>query len=262
MKTIRYGSFETNSSSTHAIVIPHKVSEDSYDLYDSLDHDYAFGREECRLCEHWDEKLAYAYMLLTTNCDWSQNDNGWKPNNTTTKEDIAMFKKRITAMWEVVESKLQRKYNPTPQDVFNYIDRDGTDGNLTGDDSFMVLKERWGNYVDHANDLDHTDIIERLKTDDEFVKRFIFSRESYITVGGDEYRGYNIKTIGFEYDYSGHYYVNSKGEKPPKEWFDKNGRIKDKYCDKYYEEYNIDAGGFWDKLKEYEKDNDVYLKGN
>lgn len=262
MKTVRYGSFETNSSSTHAIVIPKKVSEDSYDLYDSLDHDYAFGREECRLCEHWDEKLAYAYMLLTTNCDWSQNDNGWKPNNTTTKEDIDMFKKRITAMWEVVESKLQRKYDPTPQDVFNYIDRDGTDGNLTGDDSFMVLKERWGNYVDHANDLDHTDIIERLKTDDEFVKRFIFSRESYITVGGDEYRGYNIKTIGFEYDYSGHYYVNSKGEKPPKEWFDEDGRIKDKYWDKYCEEYNIDAGGFWDKLKEYEKDNDVYLKGN
>lgn len=262
MKTIRYGSFETNSSSTHAIVIPHKVSEDSYDLYDSLDHDYAFGREECRLCEHWDEKLAYAYMLLTTNCDWSQNDNGWKPNNTTTKEDIDMFKKRITAMWEVVESKLQRKYDPTPQDVFNYIDRDGTDGNLTGDDSFMVLKERWGNYVDHANNLDHTDIIERLKTDDEFVKRFIFSRESYITVGGDEYRGYNIKTIGFEYDYSGHYCVNSKGERPPKEWFDEDGRIKDEYWDKYYEEYNIDAGGFWDKLREYEKNNDVYLKGN
>lgn len=262
MKTIRYGSFETNSSSTHAIVIPHKVSEDSYDLYDSLDHDYAFGREECRLCEHWDEKLAYAYMLLITNYDWSQNDNGWKPNNTTTKEDIDMFKKRITAMWEVVESKLQRKYDPTPQDVFDYIDRDGTDGNLTGDDGFMVLKERWGNYVDHANNLDHTDIIERLKTDDEFVKRFIFSRESYITVGGDEYRGYNIKTIGFEYDYSGHYYVNSKGEKPLKEWFDKNGRIKDEYWDEYYEEYNIDAGGFWDKLKEYEKNNDVYLKGN
>ena len=45
-------------------------------------------------------------------------------------------------------------------------------------------------------------------------------------------------------------------------WFDKDGRIKNEYWDKYYEEYNIDAGGFWDKLKEYEKDNDVYLKGN
>ena len=263
MKIVRYGSFETNSSSTHAIVIPKKVSEDSYDLYDSLDHDYAFGREECRLCEHWDEKLAYAYMLLTTNCDWSQNDNGWKPNNTTTKEDIDMFKKRITAMWEVVESKLQREYNPTPQDVFNYIDRDGTDGNLTGDDSFIVLKKRWGNYVDHANDLDHTDIIERLKTDDEFVKRFIFSRESYITVGGDEYRGYNIKTIGFEYDYeSGDHRMNEKGELPPKEWLDERGCIKEEYWDRYWNEYTLETGEFWAKLREYEKENDVFLKGN
>ena len=92
--------------------------------------------------------------------------------------------------------------------------------------------------------------------------KFLFNNGSYITVGGDEYRGYNIKTIGFEYDYSGHYYVNNKGEKPPKEWFDKDGRIKGKYLDKYYEEYNIDAGGFWDKLREYEKENDVFLKGN
>ena len=43
-----------------------------------------------------------------------------------------------------------------------------------------------------------------------------------------------------------------------KEWFDKNGRIKDEYWDKYYEEYNIDAVGFWDKLKEYEKNFSVF----
>ena len=43
MKTIRYGSFETNSSSTHAIVVPKQANNEEYDLYDSLDHDYAFG---------------------------------------------------------------------------------------------------------------------------------------------------------------------------------------------------------------------------
>ena len=58
MRKIRYGIFETNSSSTHAIVIPKEVKEDGYDAYDSLDHDYGFGREECRLCDSWDEKLA------------------------------------------------------------------------------------------------------------------------------------------------------------------------------------------------------------
>ena len=38
----------------------------------------------------------------------------------------------------------------------------------------------------------------------------------------------------------------------------KQGELLGKYLDGNYE----DVGGFWDKLKEYEKDNDVYLKGN
>lgn len=207
MKTIRYGIFETNSSSTHAIVIPKEVKEDGYVAYDSLDHDYGFGREECRLCDNWDEKLAYAYMLL-------------KDNNVA---ELDTFKNQVIEVWEKLFGN--KDYTPTPKDVFNYIDRDGSDGNLTGKDGFLILKERYGNYVDHAEGLDGTDFIERLKTDDEFVKRFIFNRNSYITIGGDEYRGYNIKTIGFEYDYE-------KEE------------------------------DFINKLKEYKKDNDVYLKGN
>ena len=260
MKKIRYGIFETNSSSTHAIVVPKQADSERYDLYDSLDHDYGFGRCECRLCDNWDEKLAYAYMMLINNYEWSHYDDNWKPQDATNKDEIDDFKKRVIAIWEQLDTN--KRYSPTPQDVFDYIDRKGDDGDLTGSDTCLILKERYGNYVDHSNGLDGTDFIERLKTDDEFVKRFIFNKDSYITIGGDEYRGYNIKTIGFQYDYDSHYYVNSKGEKPPKEWFDKNGRIKDEYWDKYHEEYNIDAGGFWDKLKEYEKNNDVYLKGN
>ena len=225
MKTIRKGIFETNSSSTHAIVIPHEVNDCDYSLYDSLDHNYGFGREESRFCNNWDEKLAYAYILLKDNVEWSKAEEGWKPLNKTTEKELDVFKKRITAMWEVIESKLQIKYSPTPQDVFNYIDRDGTDGNLTGSDSFIVITNRYGNYVDHSNGLDDTDFLDRLKNDDDFLKRFIFNRSSYITIGGDEYRGYNIKTIGFEYDYD-------------------------------------DDSIFEEKLKEYEKENDVYLKGN
>ena len=207
MRRIRYGIFETNSSSTHAIVIPKEVKEDGYDTYDSLDHDYGFGREECRLCDNWDEKLAYAYMLL-------------KDNDV---EELDAFKNQVIEVWEKLFGN--KDYTPNPKDVFNYIDRDGSNGDLTGKDGFLILKERYGNYVDHAEGLDGTDFIERLKTDDEFVKRFIFNRDSYITIGGDEYRGYNIKTIGFEYDYE-------------------------------------NEEDFINKLKEYEKDNDVYLKGN
>ena len=49
MRLIRQGTFETNSSSTHALVIPHKVDEERYDLYESLDSNYGFGRDESRL---------------------------------------------------------------------------------------------------------------------------------------------------------------------------------------------------------------------
>ena len=96
--------------------------------------------------------------------------------------------------------------------------------------------------------------------DEDYLKKLIFNRDSYITVGGDEYRGYNIKTIGFEYDYTEDtYYVNDKGEKMP----DYNiNSISDEDWLKLHREYSIQRGGFWDRLAEYEKDNDVFLKGN
>lgn len=261
MKTVRYGSFETNSSSTHAIVIPKKVEEEDWDMGDSLDHKYDFGREECRLVDHWDEKLAYTYMVLKDFEGWTDNNRKTK----VTKDTIKKFKDRINKIYKEVEQIVQYKPydgDPKPNDIFKYIDNDG-EGKL-GDIEFVYIHS-WKKpypYVDHCEDFDTNGFLDRILNDDEYLKKFIFNNGSYITVGGDEYRGYNIKTIGFQYDYDSHYYVNSKGEKPPKEWFDKNGRIKDEYWDKYYEEYNIDAGGFWDKLKEYEKNNDVYLKGN
>lgn len=207
METIRYNTFETNSSSTHAIVVPKQVNSEKYDLYDSLDHDYAFGREECRLCDNWDEKLAYAYMLL-------------KDNNV---EELDTFKNQVREIWKELFNNTN--CTPTPKNVFDYIDRDGIDGNLTGEDNFLILRERYRSYVDHACDLENKDILDRLINDKEFVKRFIFNIDSYITVGGDEFRGYNIKTIGFEYDYE-------------------------------------NQDDFWNKLEEYKKSNDVYLKGN
>ena len=208
MKLIRKGTFETNSSSTHAIVIPKNVEEDKYSLYDSLDHEYCFGRGAYRLVDAWDEKLAYSYMAL--------KDNG------TTKEELKSFKDNVIEIWKTID---KNKTTPTPIDVFNYLDRDGKDGNLTGNDSFLVLMDRGYNYIDHSSELNGTGFIERLKTDIDFLKRFLFNKDSYITIGGDEYCGYNIKTIGFEYD---------------------------------YEDYNE----FENKLDKYMEDNDVYLKGN
>ena len=261
MKIVRKGCFETNSSSTHAIVVPKKCKKESINLYLSLDHNYGFGREESRLCNHWDEKLAYTYMVLKQfEVDSSLHQDDWC-KHVVTQEDIKSFITRVNKLWK--RNLKKRNFDgATPNDVIKYIDEDKNDGNLTGNDSFLIITERYGNYVDHAYMFDDTNFIDKVLSDDAFLERLLFSSDAYITIGGDEYRGYNIKTIGFEYDYEDHDYVNEKGEKPPKKWFTKNGRIKKKYFDRYYEEYNIDAGGFWDKLKEYEKDNDVFLKGN
>ena len=251
MRLIRKGTFETNSSSTHALVVPHNVDKEEYSLSDSLDHEYGFGRGESRLVYHWDEKLAYVYLVV---------------KDFANKTDLNKFKRRINKLYkeiyEIVEYK-PYEGDPKPNDIFKYIDSDGKES--LGNINFISLSD-WvpRPYVDHTEDFKSNGFLDKVLTDDCFLTRLIFNMDSYITVGGDEYRGYNIKTIGFEYDYKDKsiYCVNENGEEPPKEWFDKDGRIKDEYWDRYCEEYPYSNFGFWKKLKEYEKENDVFLKGN
>lgn len=260
MKIIRCGTFETNSSSTHAIVVPKKVTNETWNMSDSLYHNYEFGRQESRLVDDWDEKLAYAYMIVKNFKEWTDGGR----NISITQKTVDEFKERVNKIYKDVEQLVEYKPyddDPKPNDIFRYIDSDGETS--LGNISFILLGGYSKPYpfVDHCESFDTNGFLKKILTDDEFLKRFIFNNKSYITVGGDEHRGYNIKTIGFEYDYD-EYYVNEKGERPPKEWFDDNGCIKDEYWDKYNEEYSVKGGDFWSKLKEYEKENDVFLKGN
>lgn len=262
METIRYGSFETNSSSTHAIVVPKQTTNETLSMFDSLDHDYSFGREECRLVDNWEEKLAYAYIVVKNFKEYGGDDGKIKINRKTVNE----FKKRVNKIYDEVEKLVEYKPyedDPKPNDIFKYIDNGGK-GKL-GNVNIYYLGgcDRHYPFVDHWYDFDRNNFLERILTDDEFLKRFIFDENSYITIGSDEHRGYNIKTIGFQYDYEeGIHNVNEKGEEPTKEWLDDKGCIKDEYWDRYIKEYPYSSGEFWDKLKEYEKKNDVYLKGN
>lgn len=238
MRKIRKSCFETNSSSTHAIVIPKKAEEEKWSLYAyEWEQNYGFGREECRLVENWNEKLAYIYLVLR---DTLEDED---------METLSNFKLRVERLFNETSSTLKGDYSDCikPSDVFKYVDKESN----------------YGNFVDHSAEIPE-ELIRKVLEDDDFLKRLLFNRGSYITIGGDEYRGYNIKGIGFEddYDYKDHYYVDKNGNKPPKEWFDENGVIKDEHYKEYLENYNVDAGGFWDKLNEYKKENDVYLKGN
>ena len=157
---------------------------------------------------------------------------GWTDNNRktkVTKDTIIEFKKKVNKIYKEVEQIVKYKpydRDPKPDDIFKYIDNHSW--------------ERPYPYVDHCEDFDTNGFLDRILNDDEYLKKFLFNNGSYITVGGDEYRGYNIKTIGFEYDYDNNY-INTGTEECPN-----------------YE----DVSEFWDKLKEYEKNNDVYLKGN
>lgn len=226
MKLIRHNTFETNSSSTHALVVPHKVDEENWNLSDSLDHEYEFGRQESRLVTDWDEKLAYVYMVVKDFSEWNHNQEF-----DTNIIDLKKFKKRINDAYKKVLKMVKYKPydgDPKPDDIFRYIDSDGKEP--LGDIHIMSLSG-WvpTPYVDHVEDFASNGFLEKILNDDEFLIKLIFNRDSYITIGGDEYRGYNIKTIGFEYDYG--------------DMFDENNK-------------------FWKKLEEYEKENDVFLKGN
>lgn len=258
MKLIRRNVFETNSSSTHVVSVPKKVNDEEWVLYSSLDKNYQFGREESRLVEYWDEKLAYAYTVL----------NEFKKlkyfNIKITDEIINEFKENVNKCYNEllkITNFVPYSRSLTPNDIFKYVE---TEGEFPlGDVEIYIDGLPQKPWVDHPELFGKNGFISRLITDKEFLKRFIFNKDAYITIGGDEYRSYNVKTIGFEYDYKckGHD-VNEKGEEPPEDWFDKDGYIKDEYWSRYRKEYPYDNSDFWKKLKEYEKNNDVYLKGN
>lgn len=265
MELIRKGTFETNSSSTHAIVIPHNVREEDYNLNDSLDHNFEFGRENCRIVYEWDEKLAYIYFVLNELHNYQWDKDKEKISNDKIKNFKDMVNKAYKDVYKIVEYK-PYKYDLKPNQIFKYIEKKGNlslDEILSDDDSIP--------YVDHVGEFasnEYDDFINKLLTDYDFVKKLIFNKESYISIGGDEYNGYYIKTIGFQYDYDEseypQYQINEKGEICPEL---KDFPDTDEGWAEYWEtqkKYPIikDNGGFWDKLQEYKKKNDVYLKGN
>ncbi len=316
MKKIRSNIFETNSSSTHTLVIPHDVGSDPYDysLYDGSDHNYCFGREEYRHCNHWDEKLAYTYYVLVNykeRYDVRKSDKGYGSNIVVTDEELESFKHKVREAYrEVMAMKDNKPYkdDPTPDDIFYIIDnedemdklydalyairnnigwdseakkniviiddekyRDLTDEeNLAHELSykFPELFDGYGfhdPYVDHTEDFGENGFVDKIiKADKDYIKKFIFNRNSYINVGGDEYMGYNVATIGFQYDYNEEEhperYMNEAGEICPDsdefEDFDEWWELHKKYP------IITDNNGFYDRLREYEKNNDVFLKGN
>ena len=199
MKLVREGTFETNSSSTHAIVITKENNPKKYNFEDGNDREYYFSRDNGKLVDTWNEKLAYCYAIISN-------------HPKTTSYELEVFKEKVARLYKKAYEEMKLA-NEKRQ--------------IKGSPPIKTIREIKKNisYVDRYRDLMESDFVDRLLEDEDFLERFLFSKDSYITLGSDDKRGYNIKTIGFEYDYE-------------------------------------DRDEFWKKLEEYKKFNDVHLKGS
>lgn len=235
MKQTRNGIFETNSSSTHCLVVHKNPTKKDYDKEHYLGMGYfQFGREESDLVESWTRKLAYAWLIVRDLSGWKENKIG---------KTIKDFENIVFEISKPFYMPLDNDYN-----IHNGL----TENNLKK--FFENLEELYSKdysiWVDHTEDYLDNGVYEKLVTDPDFVKRLVYDEQSYITVGGDEYRGYSLKTIGFQRDYKEGYNDDYKYEEDENGW-----PIYVDPCDRY-------IGKFWDKVKQYKKKFEVYFKGN
>lgn len=270
MKKVRYGTFETNSSSTHSLVIPKTMTDSDIDyINDSWERNYNFGRDTFREVLTLDEKYAYVVAILTSIVYYDYEEN----------TGIRKLKKKLEEFKEYTKEVISNTLNTEERsyDLEKALDIiEDTHKYLVN----TIHKSKYGNhldwdfYVDHVGEFNSkwksrkeefncANFVDKILNDKEFYARYLLSRNAYIIVGSDEGYGYYIRKVGFEYDYEDDYeYMNADGQKPPKDWFDKNGRIKEEYFDKYFEEYTYPIGEWWTKVRKVSQDNDIFLKGN
>lgn len=216
---IRRGFFETNSSSTHAIVVSHKkLKIEKSDLYTSWgDYNFEFGRDIYRLLDGWDYKLAYIYLVLLDSKSFT--DPVIYPDNI----DINKFKSKVSEIFnrDILPIIDDDDYNTIkPDNIFDVIDfiHSGKSGKTPNFESVPLFDTMLNSKYSYIG-VDHTEdffifkdtgrrfgnscykFLEKILSDDEYLKKFLFSRDSYITIGSDEEMGYNLKTLGFENDY-------------------------------------------------------------
>ena len=121
------------------------------------------------------------------------------------------------------------------------------ENNITADELYEDMKVFFSVNV-LLNDVDLGILNEKYGESEERSEYANYYTDYYISMY-KEYYGYSeneaIKALGF----------STKDE--VYEYFE-----LDFLRNKYYDEYTLETGEFWNKLREYEKDNDVYLKGN
>lgn len=222
--------FETNSSSTHVVVVHKTKSSDDFTTrfwFSDYSLETEFGRCESQLVEGVQNKIAYAYIVVS---------------------DIAQWKKEPDSLQKFLDNLYSVAEEFYFEDAYSKFSKDDIQTTI---ELIKNSSKNYGGYVDHVEDFWDNGFYRRLVEDKDFVRSLIFDEYSYITVGGDEYRGYNLKKIGFQDDYDDEHrnpsYKYEEGE-------DGYPVYKDP-TEKY-------TGEFWNKVKELKKDNDIFFKGN
>lgn len=166
MINIRRGTFETNSSSTHSICVTR--SDEKCEIPERLEiniSDFEFGWEY----EDYgttEEKFAYLVMGIIS---------GYEDNFLKVSQKLEKLIK-IIGQW--VKCVKIYGLNVECYDGKMYYETDG--------------------YVDHANEM--YELIDALLNDEEMLKRYLFSYESFILTGNDNTDGYQNISVKYEHD--------------------------------------------------------------
>lgn len=168
MRVTRRNVFETNSSSTHSICITKENTK--VDIPDKIWIDlgnYEFGWEYDKYCTA-EEKLAYLIFGLTTETYYKDKDKGYK---------------RIMKLLKTVGKWVKSIHI----EGLEFICYEG-----------KTYLNTTGGYVDHASDME--DLLDAVLEDEELLKRYLFSTDSFIATGNDNADGYPDIYVKYEYD--------------------------------------------------------------
>jgi hypothetical protein len=171
MVNIRRGTFETNSSSTHSICV---CKEDRGIEFPDIDlNDFKFGWEHEKYCSS-DEKLAYIIFGILT-----------ETYNEGFATGIVKIKKLLDTVGKWVKTVHIRDLELVTYEGKTYLESE--DG-----------------YVDHASEM--KDFTDALLADEELLKRYLFSTDSFILTGNDNED--DSIDINVDYDYDEFYKGN------------------------------------------------------
>ena len=207
---IRKSVFETNSSTCHTLVVPkHDMiwPEDPIERWDihSWDTEYTFGRGLLTMLNTIGDKIAYAFMLIcydSIHKTRSKESGGEGLEIEDILPDVDKWKNMIEGWIDECGGtpdsiELAKMLLKWLEDMMFY-------------DKSNISEFGGYAWIEHPEEMMY--FIEAIKKDPELLKKFIFDKDAYATVCGDEYRGAYLKKVGFEYDYDDDGWYRKKEE--------------------------------------------------